>query len=139
MKFDNRTIEPRVYKAIMDAEYLLLPDSKMMAELAVKDDFAFNSGTGKEVVHKIVNCNKKAAVYFYKPFNPFTKALGYSDGKDIHLNVRVFDKLSHNDLVGLLCHEWLHFLFSHGNNYKTEFKVKFSVNYFVSENVSRWL
>jgi predicted metallopeptidase len=112
----------------------------MLHDISNKDNFKYNSGTGDEIVNKILKCDKIAPIFFYKPFNPFTKAMGYSDGKAIYLNSRKFKDFSFNDLVGLLCHEYLHMVgFSHGNNYKTEEKCLYSVNYFVSENMSKWI
>jgi len=87
-----------------------------------------------------MKCEKVAPIFFYKPFNVFSKAMGYSDGKAIYLNSRKFKDFSFNDLVGLLLHERLHMVgFSHGNNYKTAEKCLYSVNYFVSENIERWI
>jgi predicted metallopeptidase len=140
-RFNNRTIETKINDAIAKANELLHPCSKMMDELRSKNDWKFNSGSGEEVFKKILDCKLVAPVFFYRPFNPFTSALGYSDGVAIHLNSRKFNMLQFNSLVGLLCHEYLHIgpKFSHGNNYKTKEKCEKSVNYFVSENVSRWL
>lgn len=140
MRFDNRTISPRVSKAVQIAEKLFEPDSKMISDLYNKNDFEFNSGDGHEVCKKILESHAVSKIYFYKPFNPLTRAIGYRDSKGIHINVRKFDSLTEADLVGLLGHEHLHDIgFGHGNNYKTDFKCKFSVNYFVSENILRWL
>jgi hypothetical protein len=143
MKFENRTLntDNRLNNAILVANKLLKDGSLMMDELYMKDDFKYNSGSGFKVFHAINDCAKIAPVYFYKPFNPFTKAMGYSDGKAIYLNSRKFSSFSFAYLVGLLCHEWLHLGpgFSHGNNYKTKEKCLYSVNYFVSENIAKWL
>ena len=140
MRFEDRTLNVNVKACILKANDLFQPDSKMMKEILNKDDFKYNSGLGIEVHSKIVNCKKITPVYFYKPFNPWTSAMGYSDGKSIHLNSRKFNGFTFTDLVGLLCHERLHIAgFGHGNNYKTKDKCLYSVNYFVSENVSRWL
>jgi len=140
-RFENRTLNKDINAAIITASELLYPNSKMLRELIDKNDFKYNSGDGFSVVDKIVYNKTVAPVYFYKPFNPWTAALGYSGGKAIHLNSRKFASLSFNDLVGLLCHEWLHIgpKFSHGNNYKTSEKCLYSVNYYVSENIGKWL
>lgn len=139
-KFDNRTLDKSINAAIVISNNLLGLHSEMLHDISNKDNFKYNSGTGDEIVNKILKCNKIAPIFFYKPFNPFTKAIGYSDGKAIYLNSRKFKDLSFNDLVGLLCHEYLHMVgFGHGNNYKTEEKCLYSVNYFVSENISRWI
>ena len=141
MKFQNNVINKNVAAAIIDAERLLHPDSKMMQELKLKNDFKYNSGTGVEVYNRVINCDVVAPVFTYRPFWFRSKVLGYADGKAIYLNLYKLDKLNHAELVGLLLHEWLHLgpKFGHGNNYKTKDKVNFSVNYFVSENVGKWL
>lgn len=139
-RFDNRTLDKSINAAIIVANYLLYGSSNMMEELSNKNDWRYNSGDGELVFLKIVNYKGITPVFFYKPFNPWTKAMGYSDGKAIYLNSRKFKDFSFNDLVGLLCHEYLHMVgFSHGNNYKTEEKCLYSVNYFVSENIGKWI
>lgn len=140
MRFENRTLNNSIGFAITTASELLNANSKLMSELFYKNDWKYNSGTGIDVFYKITGSAKIAPIFFYKPFNPFTKAMGYSDGKAIYLNSRKFNDFSFNDLVGLLCHEYLHMVgFSHGSNYKTSEKCLYSVNYFVSENVGKWI
>ena len=139
-RFENRTLDKSINAVIIKANELLYPNSAMLRELIDKNDFKFNSGDGKDVVSKIVYCKKVAPIFFYKPFNRFSKAMGYSDGKAIYLNSRKFKDFSFNDLVGLLIHEYLHMVgFNHGNNYKTQEKCLYSVPYYLSENVSRWI
>jgi predicted metallopeptidase len=139
IKFDNRTTNLDLNGLIYKASALLEMDSVMMADIRCKNDWKFESGSGLEVSLKIYKCDKVAPIFFYKPKWRFSKAMGYSDGKAIHLNSYKFDSFSDADIIGLLCHEWLHFLFSHGSNYPSELKNKHSVNYFVSSNISRWL
>ena len=141
-RFENRTLDKGINAVIIKANELLYPNSNMLRELIDKNDFKFKSGDGKDVVNKIVYCKAVAPIFFYKPKNPFTRAMGYSDGKAIYLNSRKFKDFSFNDLVGLICHEYLHMVgFSHGNNYKTAEKCLYSVNYFVSESISqgKWI
>lgn len=143
-RFENRTLDKKLDEYIQDARTLLLPNSKMMLDLGLKNDFGYESGAGFIVVWAFKDCSKVAPVYFYKPFNPWTKAIGYSDGKAIHLNSRVFSNLSRVDVIGLLLHEYCHIAgFNHGTgrtrNYKTEDKCLYSVPYFVSENVGKWI
>lgn len=139
-RFQNNVISKKVADAVISAERLFYPESLMMNEIINKNDFKFKSGSGNEIYSKILHSKVVAPVFTYRPKWPWTKALGYSGNGAIHLNVYKLDALSHADLVGLLCHEYLHEVgFSHGNNYKTAEKVKFSVNYFVSENIGRWL
>lgn len=141
MRFRDYTIDKQVRDAIADAERLLNIGSPMMNEIMKKNDFEYNSGSGMDVMTKIAACSKTAPVNFYRPFNPWTRALGYSDNTGVFINSRKFRSFTHADIVGLMIHEWLHFGpgFSHGNNFKTEHKVNHSVNYWCSENVARWL
>lgn len=140
-RFYINVINDKVKDAAIFAERLLHYESNMMKELRLKNDWKYNSGSGEEVYQKIVKCDKIAPVFFYKPFNPFSKVIGYSDGKAIYINSRKINQLSHEDIVANLCHEWLHFGpgFSHGNNYPSKDKNEFSVNYYVSSNINKWL
>lgn len=137
--FNNRTLSKKIDAATYGANLLLINDSPMMVELGLKNDFQYDSGTGEEVVKKILAFNKTTQVFTYRPWNRFTSALGYSSNGEIHINIRKLDSIEFNDLVGLLCHEYLHCVgFHHGNNYKTNHKCLYSVPYFVSENISKW-
>jgi hypothetical protein len=138
--FDNRTLNRDLNDAIDKANEMLVYNSPMMLELLSKDDFKYNSGLGFTVHEKIVGFNKTVPVFFYKPFNPWSAAMGYSDGKSIYINSRKFPSMVFSDVVGLLLHELMHQVgFNHGNNYKTEDKCLYSVPYFVSENVGKWV
>jgi hypothetical protein len=141
IRFDNRTTNKDfIGRAITKAEAMLSPDSPLMKELFAKDDFKFDSGRGSEVCGKLVLCPAVAPVYFYRPVNPWTSAMGYSANGEIHFNTRKFNSFSFSDVVGLLLHEYAHVAgFGHGNNFKTKEKVDFSVPYFLSENVARFL
>lgn len=139
-RFNVNVISKEVIEAAKVAERLLSPGSLMLEEIRLKNDFKYNSGTGEEVYQKIVNCDAIVPVFTYRPKWRFTKAIGYFGRDAVHINIYKLDELEHNELVGLLVHEWLHKAgFGHGNNYKTKEKVLFSVNYFASENVSRWV
>jgi hypothetical protein len=140
MKFKDCTTNLKVIEAISIADKLLSPYSKMLNEIYSKDDFKYESGQGATIANKLVYTEGPVKVFFYKPWNPWTKAIGYSDGIAIHINKRIIDSLEHADLVGLLLHEWSHHCgFHHGNNYKTKDKVLYSVPYYISENVGKWI
>lgn len=140
-KFYVNVIDQRIKDSALVAERLFLPDSPMMNEIYLKNDFKYDSGSGKQVFERIVTCDKIAPVFFYKPKWIFSKALGYSDGKAIYINLRILPSLSDADIIGLLCHEWLHYGpgFSHGSNTPSKEKDLHSVNYFVSSNIAKWL
>jgi hypothetical protein len=138
-RFENMTTNMELNALINKANELLHTDSAMMETLRLKNDFKYDSGDGAKVFCKIANCDKVAPIFFYKPKWRFSRAMGYSDGKAIHLNSYKFNSFSDSDIIGLLCHEWLHFLFSHGGNYPSAHKNNFSVNYFVSSSIKEWL
>lgn len=144
-RFDNRTLNTDfINQAITKANELLHHDSAMMKELLIKNDFRFNSGTGYQVCEKIGNCTKVAPIFFYKPKWRWSKAIGYSSNGEIYLNSYKFKSLTLADLVANFCHEYCHIAgFNHGTgttaNYPSEEKNKFSVPYFVSSNISKWI
>ena len=139
-RFKNNVISQDVAFAIMVAEKMLSEDSAMMRELSEKNDFRFNSGNGFEVCQKILACTVIAPVFTYRPKVFWSKAMGYSDGKAIHLNLRKLDNFNLHELTGLLVHEYLHLVgFSHGSNFPSTEKNQFSVNFFCSQNIKRWL
>lgn len=140
-KFVDRTGFASVRDAAYRAEMLLLPSSPMLAELRLKSDFKYESGHGEEIAEKLLNNRLRPIdVFFYRPWNPWTKAIGYYDGTGIYINKAKFHYFTHEDIVGLLLHEYAHHAgYKHGNNYKTQEKCLYSVPYYLSENVSRWL
>ena len=140
MRFDNRTLDPRITEACLVAERLLTSMSKMMIELEEKNDWKYNSGTGKEVYKKLNDYKEPIKVFTYKPFNPWTAAVGYFDGESIHINIRKLPDMTVSDIIANLCHEYSHYCgFTHGNNYKTQDKCLYSVPYYISENIPKWL
>lgn len=140
-RFQNNIINQDVSFAITVAETMLMPESLMMQELRDKNDFGFNSGSGMEVYNRIIQCKQVAPIFTYKSKWPWSAALGYSDGASVYLNLRKLGKLSLHEIVGLLLHEWLHIGpgFTHGNNFPSELKSRTSVNYYVSDNVLKWI
>ena len=140
MRFRNCIISHEITHAIKQVEKLLTVDSSMIKELQSKNDWRFNSGTSGEVIVKLLEEREPINVYTYRPWNPFSKAVGYYDGKAIHINVKALESFNFEKLCGLLIHEYSHYCgFSHGNNYKTEDKCKYSVPYFLSDNITRWI
>jgi hypothetical protein len=140
MRFRNCIISHEINHAIKQVEKLLNVDSSMIKELQSKNDWRFNSGTSGEVIVKLLEDREPINVYTYRPWNPFSKAVGYYDGKAIHISVKALESFNFEKLCGLLVHEYSHYCgFSHGNNYKTDEKCKYSVPYFLSENITKWV
>lgn len=142
MKFLNMTTSKEIVDAIKLAEMLLVPYTSLFESVNRKDDWKFDHiQNGTEVSWNLcVKQRSPIPVFTYKPFNPFTKAIGYFDGKAIHINSRKLPFMTTVEITGMLLHEYAHYCgFTHGNNFKTDFKCKYSVPYFLSENASRWL
>jgi len=136
-RFRNCIIDKNIIVAINEAERLLLPSSPLMALASVTK---FKYGAEKvNVVHELTKERELINIYTYRPWNPFSKAIGYFDGKAIHVNIKMLENFDYSKVVGLLIHEYSHYCgFSHGNNYPTVDKKKFSVPYWLSENVTRF-
>lgn len=145
MNLENRTGNGYIDASINKVRDLLKPGSRMTRELINKNDFKYGSGTGAEVVLKLVfGTYKTIPVFTYRPKNPFTKAIAYRDTKGIHFNIYKLPGLTTVDIAGTLLHEMAHEKgYNHGTgwfaNRKTQDKCLFSVPYYLSENVGRWL
>jgi hypothetical protein len=140
MRFRNNIIESKVNEAVKIANNLLNTGSALIEHISKKDDFQYNSGNGIQIAMNLILVREPVNVYSYKSINPFTKAIGYFDGEAIWINLRKLPLLTKEDVIGLLLHEYAHYCgYKHGNNYKTEEKCKYSVPYFLSENVKRWI
>ena len=148
-RFKNMTFHEEIGLAIMSAERLLNNTSPMFNELTNKSDFKYDSGSGIKVVMNMSIERKEIPVFTYYPKYPFSSAIGYFDGKAIHLNARKLPYMHMKDIVANLIHEYAHYCGYHHRdsglwgkrreNYKTENKCLYSVPYFLSENVARWL
>ena len=148
--FENRTGSTRIGLAIIEAEKLLEPMSEMMLELRNKNDWRYDSGTGEQVHAKILAKREALRVNLFRYRNPFSKAIGhYSGGPDAYFNERLVDSMPITGIIANLLHERMHFCgFHHQDpgwlgarraNVKTPEKCAYSVPYFISENVGRWL
>jgi hypothetical protein len=134
------TTQAKISEAILIAEKLLDVNSPMMNEIRLKNDFKYNSGKGVDIFLNLLKERPLVKVFTYKPWYAYSKAIGYSDGVSIHINIRKLPSMDVLDVVGNLVHEYCHVAsYNHANNYKTEEKVKFSVPYFCSENIKRWI
>jgi hypothetical protein len=90
---------------------------------------------------KLLTFREPLPIFTYRPWNQLTRAIGYYDGKAIHLNLRKLPSLSIKELVSNLVHEHAHYAgFTHGNNFPSEHKNQFSVPYFLSQGIlqGRW-
>lgn len=141
-RFSNATIYQKISNAIVVAEKLLEPVSPMLNEIREKNDFAFNSGTGKEIFYKICEHAEPLPVFTFRPKWRWTKAVGYFDGKAMHVNTYKLENMTEIEIVANLVHEKMHQIgMSHGSNLKTKSKIEKSVPYFCSEGIinGRWL
>jgi hypothetical protein len=142
VKFENRTNNENIKRAIFVAHDMLQPDTDMYDSVFYKDDWKYDGiKQGSHVIYNLIDIKRPVAqVFTYKPFNPWTSAIAYFDGKAIHFNIRKLPFLTVEQITGTLLHEYAHYCgFTHGNNFKTKEKCLYSVPYFLSENVSRWL
>jgi hypothetical protein len=140
LRFDNRTANTALNPLIKRANELLDIGSNMMLAVRYKDNFRYNSGAGLDIALKFHSCEKVAPIFFYRPKNPFTKALGYSKNGEVYLNSKKFNYFTEVDIIGLLVHEYAHVAgFSHGSNYPSTEKNNFSVPYYLSHNISKWI
>jgi hypothetical protein len=140
MRFRNCIIDTKINEAVKIANGVLTAGSSLINDISNKDDFKYNSGHGIQVALNLILAREPINVYSYKSINPLTKAIGYFDGEAIWINTRKLDSLNMVDVVGLLLHEYSHYCgYKHGYNFKSEEKCKYSVPYFLSENVKRWI
>jgi len=136
-------ISKEVARAINDATSLLFAYSPMIQELTgMKNHFKYD--TPENFVEMLLSTKKIINVYTYKAKNPWSKVIGYySEGK-IHLNLKKLPTMDHYELVGFLLHEYAHYSgLNHGTgftrNYVTDDKLIYSVPYYLSQNVKRWI
>jgi len=140
MRFRCNIIDPKVVEAVKKAEDLLQAGSNMIFDVSNKNDFKYGSGSGVQIAVNLIKLREPIDIYAYKPFYPFIKAIGYYDGEAIWINIRKMKVMNIDALIGLLLHEYAHYCrYSHGNNYKSKGKLLYSVPYYLSENVSKWL
>jgi hypothetical protein len=139
MRFKNNIIDSKVNEAVKIANNLLNTGSALIEHISKKDDFQYNSGNGIQIAINLIKVREPINVYIYKPFYPFSKAIGYYDGEAIWINARKMQVLDISNLVGLLLHEYAHYCgYKHGNNYKSKEKCLYSVPYYLSENIKLW-
>lgn len=137
-RFENLTGSKFVEECIVEAEKILSSTSILISALKEKNDFKFNSGTGQQVVAQLLRVHPMVKVYYYRPWNPWSGAIGYYDGTGIYINSRIV--LTREGQIANLLHEYAHHAgFEHGNNYWSQEKSEFSVPYYISDNIERWI
>jgi hypothetical protein len=140
MRFRNCIISNEIDHAVKQVEKLLTPESTMIKELIGKDDFKYGAKYGADVVTKLLEYRDPINVYSYKPFNPFSSAVGYFDGKAIYISTKALNTFDFEKFCGLLLHEYAHYCgFKHGSNFPSGDKRKFSVPYYLSSNITKWV
>jgi ribosome modulation factor len=140
MRFVNMTNHKVIDEAIVKATNLLFPGSSMLEEISLKNDWKYDSGNGWSIATNLSKVDEPIKVFTYRPKLPWSRAIGaYSNG-ELHLNVLKLPSLSPQTIIGNLLHEWAHHRgYRHGNNYKTKDKCLYSVPYYLSENVKKWI
>ena len=141
-RFQINIIDSNLATAWKQAELLLREGSLMMHELRFKNDWKYNSGTGERVYEELLRNTLPLRVFIYWPRNRFTSAIGTYNPKtgNLHINGYKLPKLTVPQLVAHLCHEYAHHQgFTHGNNWYTKNKGLYSVPYYISDNMNRWL
>lgn len=140
IRFQVNVIGKEVIDAAREAEGLLDPNSAMMNDIFLKTDWKYDSGKGVDIRDNLLKEREAIKIFTYRPVNPWTRAIGYFDGKAIHINIRKLPGMKHSDLVGLLLHEYAHYCgYKHGNNWPSADKKLHSVPYWLSSNVEKYL
>jgi hypothetical protein len=143
MIFRNCVISKEVASAIKVATDLLSPHSLMIKELSsIKNHFKYD--TPDNFVELLLQQREPINVYTYRSKKPWSRVIGYFSNGKIYLNVKKLPTMEHKEIVGFLLHEYAHYCgLNHGTgftrNYITEEKLVYSVPYFLSTCVERWL
>ncbi len=142
-RFSNQTTNQRLTVACAMADAILNPGSKLIQVISEKHDWKYGTNmSGEQVAVRL--CQRPLEpikVMIWRPWNPFTRAIAYTDGDFmIHFNIYKLEKLETLDMIGTLTHELSHLMgFKHGNNYRTKDKESFSVPYWLTVNAWRHL
>ena len=147
MRFQNMTIHPFITDAVKVAEYIIegkVLYQKLKEKHYSREWFKYDTGTFTDVVTKLKSNHSPISILTYDPGYK-SKSIGYYQDSEIYLNVRTIHSLKSFEIVGFLLHERAHFLgFHHVDkgwwgkiraNYKTANKCKYSLPYWLSENV----
>ena len=142
-RFNNCAVSGKLELVITSATLLLEEPSKLYNDVFHKNDWKYNSGSGIDVYKSIYK--EKTPINVYVVSSKNTKAVAYFQNGNIYIYQSYLDTASITDLVGTLLHEYAHYCgFNHNSsfgtsNFKTKAKCLYSVPYYLSENVSRWI
>lgn len=142
-RFNLCAINTKLETAIDEVKYLLSPNTPMMIDIYEKQDWKYNSGSGLSIRDSLLK--ERNVVNVYVAPNKNTKAIAYFQNGNVYIYQSYLDSCSIAELVGTLLHEYAHYCgFNHNSlfgtsNYKTKSKCLYSVPYYLSENVSRWI
>lgn len=140
-RFQNSTVGlPKLVEAIALAELDLLPTSNMLRDIAAKNDWKYNSGTGTKVFFQLTQERPPVTVYVTQG-DPDSAAIGMYQNGVITLYAHYVERATVEELRASLRHEYAHYCgFSHlsgpfnlTSNYKTKDKCLYSVPYWLSE------
>lgn len=145
IRFSNETGFLKVSMAAAVVSELLTEKSPLIQEVKFKK-FKYGSGTGYSVAENLLSLSGLVDIKLYYPRYKNSNAIGHFSEGNIFLNAYRAEGLMMNDLIGFILHELAHKLGYHHkswiwflNNRKTKDKCEFSVPYFLSENVERWV
>jgi hypothetical protein len=142
-RFKLCAVSIKLEVVISSANLLLSEPSKLLDEVYNKSDWKYNSGTGLDVYTALLKA--RAPINVYVVPSKKTKAVAYFQNGNIYIYQSYVDIASMTDLVGTLLHEYAHYCgFNHNSsfgtsNFKTKAKCLYSVPYYLSENVARWI
>jgi hypothetical protein len=142
-RFNLCAVSIKLHGAILSAEMLLSDPSHLLDDCFNKNDWKYNSGTGLDVYTALLNELEPINVYVVPSKN--TKAVAYFQNGNIYIYQSYLDSADLGELVGTLLHEYAHYCgFNHNSsfgtsNFKTKAKCLYSVPYYLSENVARWI
>jgi hypothetical protein len=142
-RFNLCAVSTKLEIAIHDAQNLLNHNTRMINEIVDKQDWKYNSGTGLAIKDSLLKERDVINVYVVPSKN--TKAVAYFQNGNIYIYQNYLDTVLFANLVGTLLHEYAHYCgFNHNSsfgtsNFKTKAKCLYSVPYYLSENVARWV
>lgn len=142
-RFNLCAIDTKLSIAIELSNNLLTGPSKLLNNILMKDDWKYNSGDGVSVFSSLIKARPPINIYIAA--SKKTKAVAYFQNGSIYIYQSYLDSCATGDLVGTILHEYAHYCgFNHNSafgtsNFKTQSKCLYSVPYYLSENVSKWI